>query len=269
MTFGLVDAHVHITSPEGAAQLAASGIVAARDAGMRANRDGALYQHKDYPSIVRSGWAIVAEGGYGERFGIAVSGHGAIRQEIKRLKAAGAGIIKTMASGMVSLREPGRITTGGFGADDLSFLVHEAADRGLGVMCHANGEDAILAAVAAGVRSIEHGFFMTERALDAMAVAGVSWVPTIGALARAAEQSLMSDSMRQYVARLIDHHRAMLLKAYLMGLSLAIGTDCTLPHPNYRAAYDDEMRYFEQSGIPNDAVLRIATESGAELPGRQ
>ena len=36
-----------------------------------------------------------------------------------------------------------------------------AADCGLGVMAHANGEHAIMDAAEAGVRSIEHGFFMS------------------------------------------------------------------------------------------------------------
>ena len=36
-------------------------------------------------------------------------------------------------------------------------------------MAHANGEEAIMAAAEAGVRSIEHGFFMTERALELIA----------------------------------------------------------------------------------------------------
>ena len=87
---------------------------------------------------------------------------------------------------MVSLKEPGRVTAGGFNREELLFIVHAAANCGLGVMAHANGEHAIIDAAEAGVRSIEHGFFMSRRALEVMEKKSTFWVPTVGALKRAA-----------------------------------------------------------------------------------
>ena len=57
----------------------------------------------------------------------------------------------------------------------------------------------------------------------------------------------------------------MIRQARDIGVSLAVGTDCVLPDADYRAAYDAELRYFEQTGLSRDAVMAIACEGGARL----
>ena len=115
------------------------------------------------------GWALFSKGGYGSAFGVPVGSTDEIKSQILRLKAAGAGIIKVITSGMVSLEDPGAIAPGGLERDAIAFAVLEARRLGLGVMAHANGEAAIISSAEAGVRSLEHGFFMTGRALELMA----------------------------------------------------------------------------------------------------
>jgi imidazolonepropionase-like amidohydrolase len=184
-----------------------------------------------------------------------------------RLKEAGADIIKTMASGMVSLKQPGTVTSGGFSGDELQRIVGTAAEAGLAVMVHANGEEAIMAAAKAGVRSIEHGFFMTGAALELVARNRIFWVPTTGALIRAVQASAATDETRRFVAGIVERHLRMIGLAHQLGVPLAIGTDCVLPDRAYGAAYQAELSYFRQAGIPEDAVTRIATENGARLLG--
>jgi imidazolonepropionase-like amidohydrolase len=200
--------------------------------------------------------------------GVAVEGRAEVRAEILKLRSAGAGIIKVVASGMVSLKDPGTITPGGFGREELRTIVEEAASAGLGVMAHANGEAAIMACAAAGVRSIEHGFFMTKEALEALQEKGVFWVPTVGALVRAADQPDVAPGVKAFIQCTVDGHLAMLSSAFGRGVGLAIGTDCTLPDQNYRAAYEAELSYFLQAGIPAADVDRIARDGGMELLGR-
>jgi imidazolonepropionase-like amidohydrolase len=212
---------------------------------------------------VSSGWALYRKGGYGSAFGVAIVKTEQIPAEILRLKMAGADIIKAMASGMVSLKQPGRVTAGGFGSEELEFIVTEAAAQGLGVMAHANGEQAILAATNAGVRSIEHGFFMTERALDLMAQKAVFWVPTLVALRRAAGSS--APETVQFAEHQIRSQLSMLRHAHAIGVPLALGTDCVLPYPAYRAAYDAEIALYEQAGISREQVMQIASAGGAKL----
>jgi imidazolonepropionase-like amidohydrolase len=176
-------------------------------------------------------------------------------------------LIKVVASGVVSLAEPEAVTSGGFGGDELRFIVDQAAGRGLGVMAHANGEQAVRDAVLAGVRSIEHGFFMTDDALAEMAKRRTFWVPTVGALRRAAEAAGPGEEMRRSIDRTIDRHLEMINKAFSLGVPLAVGTDAVLPDRQYGGWYQDELLWLRKAGIPEDAVHRIATEGGRTLLG--
>jgi len=268
--YGFVDAHVHIQDANGLDAVTAAGVAAVRDAGTRNGAGLGMSgtgRRGEKPLVVSAGRALSKDGGYGSHFGTPVGTRDEIKSEIDRLKKAGAGIIKIMASGIVSLRHLGSITTGGFTAEEIEYIVQEAALLGLEVMAHANGENAVNSAAKAGVRSIEHGFFMTEKSLDTMANAGTFWIPTAGALARAAESDAVSAEAKVYICGLMRNHLEMISRAYSMGIPLAIGTDCVLPVKEYEKAYAAELSFFEQAGLPHDIVLRIAADGGRKLLG--
>jgi imidazolonepropionase-like amidohydrolase len=265
-----VDAHVHIEDARGLEAVNAAGVAAVRDAGTRNGAGLGISGtggRGGKPLVVSAGRALSKEDGYGSHFGTPVGTRDEIKSEIDRLKKDGAGIIKIMASGIVSLRRPGSITTGGFTAEEIEYIVKEAAQLGLAVMAHANGESAVIAAARAGVRSIEHGFFMTKKSLDAIAKAGTFWTPTVGALARASDSGAVSDEAKVYICGLIRTHLEMIGRAHSMGIPLAIGTDCVLPVREYEKAYAAELSFFEQAGLPRDIVLRIAADGGRKLLG--
>ncbi len=267
---GFIDAHVHIADAAGLTDVAAAGVAAVRDAGLRdnVNRDMiTLRAQRGLPKVVSSGWALFKKGGYGSLFGVPIERPDQIGPEIAKLKRAGAGIIKVVASGAVSLKQPGTVTSGGFSCEELLAIVEQARNRGLEVMAHANGEKAIIACARAGVRSIEHGFFMSRAALDCMAEKKIYWTPTVGALARASRSSRAGKEAAVYFIGVIRGHLEMIRTAHGMGVPLAVGTDCILPGPRYEEAYRAELSYFGQAGIPEDDILEIATRSGARLLG--
>jgi imidazolonepropionase-like amidohydrolase len=267
---GLVDAHIHIRDVKGLEAVAMAGVAAVRDAGLRRNAEQStadLRGPEDRPVVTSSRWAIYKKGGYGSLIGKPVETRGEIRNEILALKQAGADIIKVLATGIVSFKDPGTVTPGGFSRDELLFIVDEARSIGLDVMAHANGEPAIIASTEAGVRSVEHGYFMTERALERMAEKGVFWVPTIGALARAADSGGISKDRQHYVDSAILAHLGMVRRAHQIGVPLAIGTDCVVPDARYGEAYGAEFEYLTKAGIPRDDVMKIAREGGARLLG--
>ncbi len=260
-----VDAHVHLTGPEALQSLRVAGISAVRDAGTKTGAGLTLAGGSPDLRIQSAGRALSRKGGYGGMFGTPLDSDDAIRREIKALANAGAGIIKVMASGIVSLTEPGKITDGGFDADQLRTVVSEASALCLSVMAHANGEDAILNAARAGVRSIEHGFFMTGQALDELATRGIWWVPTAGALERAARKA--DDVVQRAIAEIVSGHLSMIKKAYERGVKLALGTDAVLPDPAYPEYYEAELELFRTAGIPDVEAANIACRSGRELLG--
>jgi imidazolonepropionase-like amidohydrolase len=265
---GLIDTHVHIRSAEAFAQLKQAGIVAVRDAGMKENAESNSRSEPEIAGVIvrRSLWGLYKKGSYGSRFGIGVETAAEIAAEIKKLRQDGADFIKIMASGIVDLADPVSVTAGGFSQDELAIIVKEAADARLPVMAHANGEEAIIAAARAGVRSIEHGFFMTERALNELAEHSVYWVPTVGALARAAGRAGDAET-RERAHRLIESHKRMIRKALDAGVRIAVGTDCILPDAGYRQAYEDELRHLSDAGLSREEVETASREVGAELLG--
>jgi imidazolonepropionase-like amidohydrolase len=265
---GYIDAHVHLTHAEALPDLARAGIAAVRDAGTRQGVGLELQRAWGQgisPRVITAGRALSKRGGYGAFLGTPVGTRQEIAAEILKLRNDGADIIKIITSGVVSFELPGTVTAGGFGADDVLFIVAEAGKHGLAVMAHANGEAAIRAAAEAGVRSIEHGFFMTEAALESIAKRKVFWVPTAGALRRAAERAEARTKSLAFIQQEVDRHLVMLGKAFRAGVPLAVGTDCVLPDSHYRGYYDDELALFRAADIPADTVERIACEGGRAL----
>jgi imidazolonepropionase-like amidohydrolase len=267
---GRVDAHVHIHDVTAVDDIAQAGVVAVRDAGTSDGASLVFSRHRGasgLPIVVSAGRALIKKGGYGSRLGIVVDTRAEIEQAIMELVRDDADIIKVVASGAVSLKQPGTITSGGFGREDLFFIVDIARINGMAVMAHANGGVAIGHAVEAGVLSIEHGFFMPEAALRTMADKGIAWVPTVGALRRAADPPEVPDVSRAYIERLIDDHVVMVGKAFALGVPLAIGTDAVLPDRRYGSYYEAELAYFRRAGIPAEIVERIARAGGRKLLG--
>jgi len=261
---------VHLGHADALEDLSHAGLAAVRDAGTRKGTGLRLRSSSGRgasPFIVTAGRALCRRGGYGAFLGVPVASREEIAREIRKLSSDGADIIKVIASGVVSLEHPGAVTPGGFNADDVRFIVEQAGSHGLGVMAHANGEAAIRAAAEAGVRSIEHGFFMTDAALAVLAERRVFWVPTIGALQRAADAAGVSNDGRAFIARTIEEHLKMVRKAFDLGVPLAVGTDCVLPDPGYGEVYEVELAFFRQAGISSTDVQRIAVEGGRKLLG--
>jgi imidazolonepropionase-like amidohydrolase len=267
-TTGYIDAHVHLRGAQGLVDAVGAGVAAVRDAGTREGA-GLRVRRPDLAMVTSAGWVLCKRGGYGTLLGVSLDSREQIAGEIQKLRDAGADIIKVIASGMVSLKRPGEVTGGGFGREELRFIVETARKNGLEVMAHANGEAAIMNAAEAGVRSVEHGFFMTEKALESLQANGGFWVPTVGALQRAAERPDVGREVKLFVERTIDEHLVLVRKAFERGVPLAVGTDAVLPDRRYRSFYEAELTYLFRAGIPRDAIRTIACEGGKRLLGEK
>ncbi|MDO5546416.1 MAG: amidohydrolase family protein [Eubacteriales bacterium] len=94
----------------------------------------------------------------------------------------GADFIKIMISGLMDFDRFGVLTEEGMEPAEIRELIHIAHEEGMAVMAHANGARTVEAAAEAGVDSIEHGAYLDEGALHAMAEAGTVWVPTLSTI---------------------------------------------------------------------------------------
>jgi imidazolonepropionase-like amidohydrolase len=288
---GLVDSHVHLTmSGSGDEEFrkrlrAASyesirrvigghlqdhlnhGVVAVRDGG--GARGFALRCARAYPGPVRvraAGRAWHREGRYGRLIGRpparGLSLAEAMRQDGERVDH-----LKIVNSGLNSLTEYGKQTAPQFDQKEMHAAVKAAAERGLSVMVHANGIEPVRIAIAAGCRSIEHGFFMGQDNLARMADKGVAWVPavvTMSAYARIFEQTGRASDVAR---RTLDHQIEQLAIARRLGVTVALGTDSGSPGVEHGAAVIEEMKLLMQAGYSLSEAVHCATANGARLVG--
>lgn len=98
-----------------------------------------------------------------------------LREQVKQLKAQGADVIKTFASG--SIRDGGKISVK---QDQLDAICGEAKAQGLRSLVHAHDPDSIMAAVKAGCYEVEHGVFADDASIAAMKAANIYFDPNIG-----------------------------------------------------------------------------------------
>ncbi len=100
----------------------------------------------------------------------------------RKRRAQGADFIKLMISGIMDFDRFGVLSEPGLDPEFIRELIHIAHAEGFSVMAHANGARTVQAAAAAGADSIEHGAYLDDEALRAMAENGTVWCPTLSAI---------------------------------------------------------------------------------------
>lgn len=196
-----------------------------------------------------------------------VDGPDEMRRKVRELIRMGADVIKVATSGGV-LSPRDKPTHGHFRDDELKVLVEEATSAGIWVMSHAQATDGIKAAIRAGIRSIEHGIYLDEEAIEMMIRNGTYLVPTLVAPqgvidAAEAGASIPEESLRK-AKEVIGVHRESFNKAVAAGVKVAMGTDSGVtPHgQNLR-----ELQLMADGGMKPEEVLAATTSVAAELMG--
>lgn len=101
---------------------------------------------------------------------------------VRKHRENGADFIKIMISGLMDFDRFGVLTQPGLTSAEIRALIHIAQEEGFAVMAHANGAGTVEAAAEAGVDSVEHGAYLDDSALHAMAENGTVWVPTLSTI---------------------------------------------------------------------------------------
>jgi imidazolonepropionase-like amidohydrolase len=196
-----------------------------------------------------------------------VDGPDEVRRKVRELHRAGADVIKVATSGgVLSPRDDPRRAH--FRPIELETLVEEATAAGMYVMAHAQGADGIKNAVRAGIRSIDHGIYLDDEAIELMLARGTWFVPTLvapqGVLDAVDAGVSLPPAVVDKAHMVIDIHRAAFLHAVEAGVRIAMGTDSGVtPHGrNLR-----ELELMAAGGMAPGAVLEATTRSAAELMG--
>ena len=192
----------------------------------------------------------------------------AVREQLRR----NAKVIKVCASGGV-LSEVDDPIHQQFTVAELRAIVEVAglADRVVAAHCH--GKPGIMAALRAGVRTIEHGTYLDEECCDAMRETGAILVPT-----RTIIEDILAFSAEvpSYavvkLAAIADIHAQAVSRAYEHGVTIAMGTDIGLTGPDRPNAWGQngaEPGYLVKLGMTPLEAIEAATATGPLTLGPQ
>ena len=198
-----------------------------------------------------------------------VDGPDQMRRTVRELIRMGADVIKVATSGGV-LSPRDKPTHAHLRPAELEVLVEEATAAGIFVMAHAQATPGIKNAIRAGIRSIDHGIYLDDEAIDLMLEHGTWLVPTLmaprGVIDAAEAGASIAEASVQKAREVVETHRASFAKAVEAGVKVAMGTDSGVtPHgQNLR-----ELALMVEGGMtPMDAVV-ATTASAAALMGLQ
>ncbi len=182
----------------------------------------------------------------------------AARYQIKH----GAQVIKICATaGVLSFEGP--VGAQQFTLEEMRAVVEEAERHGLRVAAHAHGSEGILAAVRAGVHSIEHGSVMTDEILTEMKARGTYLVPT-QYLADVIDLESLPAPIRAKAEYVLPLAKESFRQAVAAGVNIAFGTDAAVyPHGDNAR----EFAVYVQRGMSPLEAIRSATLYTADLLG--
>ena len=150
-------------------------------------------------------------------------------------------------------------------ADDIRFIVEEAARAGVRVAAHVQTERGARAAIEAGVASIEHGWVLTDEDLALAKKNNVVLVSTDFTIA-----SLLANGMEPAAAkRTHERYVARLKRAWAAGVDVVFGTDI-MSNVKGRTRGELAIEYidsFVEAGVGAPDILRAMTTRAAALLG--
>ena len=291
---GLMDCHVHYSSPGGpewiarftdplpeismrAIELAEtslrSGVTTARDVGApygvsirlaRAARAGEIRA----PNIRAAGTWIAHRGTY-VSFARLFEETDELRNAIKTEIESGADLIKVALAGWNEGVRPQDAPDIPFDKKLLAVAVDEAHKAGFKIACHANDPTSCRIAAHAGVDSLEHGMFLEAQDLEAMAKNKTYLVPTMSvwdAMLYYARAIDWPEARKKRAEDLRQGSRAAVTAAVKAGVKIALGTDAGGGAARHgRIAREAELMV--ECGMEPRHALIAATSSAAALIG--
>lgn len=189
----------------------------------------------------------------------------AVRQRYKE----GADVIKiTSTGGVLSVAKNGKNPQ--FTLEEVKAVTATAKDYGMLTAAHAHGDEGMQRAILGGIKTIEHGTFMSPETMELMKKYDVYLVPTITAGKSVAENAKTTgfypEMVRIKALEVGPQIQATFGKAYKSGVKIAFGTDAgVFPH----GINAKEFTYMVEAGMPTIAAIQSATITNATLLGME
>lgn len=235
----------------------------------------------DGPRIFTAGKAIATTGGHadptngsnrklvgdpGPKEGVinsADEGAKAVRDRYKE----GSDVIKiTATGGVLSVAKNGKNPQ--MTIEEIKAITTTAKDYGMLTAAHAHGDEGIRRAILGGIKTIEHGTFMSDESMELMKKYDCYLVPTISAgkeVAKNAEiEGYYPDIVVPKAKEVGPKIQSTFARAYKKGVKIAFGTDAgVFPH----GLNAKEFTYMVEAGMPALDAIQSATLTNAMLLG--
>ena len=167
---------------------------------------------------------------------------------VKKARTEGADFIKIMISGLMDFDRFGVLTDTPLSPETIRELIRIAHEEGFSVMAHCNGARTAQAAAEGGVDSIEHGAYLDEEALKAMAENRVIWCPTLSTVANLRGTGRFNEDA---VARILDSALENVTRYHALGGIIAPGSDAGA----WQVFHGGETEYdILRTVLPDDAI---------------
>jgi imidazolonepropionase-like amidohydrolase len=191
----------------------------------------------------------------------------AAREQLRR----NAKVIKVCASGGV-LSEVDHPIHQQFTLAELRAIVEVAgmADRVVAAHCH--GKPGIIAALEAGVRTIEHGSYLDAECAAAMKETGAILVPTRTIIMEILESKSAPPFAQAKLEAIADQHASATALAIESGVTLAMGTDLAMSGVELPVSWGRngrEVGLLAECGLSPLAAIEAATATGPQTLGPQ
>lgn len=278
---GLMDAHSHVDDLSAARRALETGVTTLRSASVGSFRDVALREmaadgYIAGPDIIAAGLfvtpnlgeAVLADPSLRNLSG-GVRTEEALRQLVRANLDHGVDVIKTR--GTERAGTPGtdprqQVYT----EEQLRVVVEEAGTRGVAVMAHAHGDEGARAAVRAGVRSIEHGTYLSDSTLALMRERGTFLVPTYSTVVDLVEPGGDYDDPVTHARgmHMLPRLRRTVQAAHEMGITIVAGADAGYG-PETITRISHEVANFVAMGMTPLEALQTATVNAAALFGME
>jgi imidazolonepropionase-like amidohydrolase len=277
---GLIDVHVHVASIVQAQKALSLGVTTLRSMGVSSYLDVGLRELSrkgviDAPEILAAGYHVrphpseelfLDEPELSDLFSL-VKGAPSFRRVTAVNLERGVDWIKITSTERAGLpgTDPRKQT---MTEEEIAAVVDEATKRGVPVASHAHGDEGGRAAVVAGVRSIEHGTYLSEDTLRLMKEKGTYLVPTVAVVSDLMtpggdyDDPVLEVRGRHMLPRVMEVVRS----ARRLGVPIATGTD-TGYGPSGTLTLQHEIEMLTKCGLTPMEAIQSATKVASELLG--
>ena len=197
--------------------------------------------------------------------GLVVDGPEEVRKAVREEIKFGSDWIKLLVTGAYqSVGDDPRNVA--FSPEELEAAVSEANRHNVPVAAHAHAAEGIKQAVAAGVRSIEHGTFIDDEGIQMMASKGTFLVPTIyvGDYYTEGDKLRAQDKQDEYATNQRPKFLAAVGRAHKQGVKVAVGVDLG-GYMTDPVVFVREMAVFVEAGMTPMEAIQAGTRVSAEL----